>query len=132
MFAFNRRWVITALVLGACPLAGASCSSSKSPAGGSGGATAGSGGAPAGGTKADSGSETDAAALLPAPVLDPTGTYAGKTYAEWAAAWWKWIMELPGPDFPVKDSTGALCAMGQFGGGDGGAGANDIFFLADA
>ncbi len=71
MFAFNRRWVITALVLGACPLAGASCSSSKSPAGGSGGATAGSGGAPAGGTKADSGSETDAAALLPAPVLDP-------------------------------------------------------------
>ncbi len=77
--------------------------------------------------------DKDAAApILPAPVLDPTGTYGGKTYAEWGAAWTKWLLELPGPDFPVIDSTGALCAMGQSSGDDGGAGANDIFFLANA
>ena len=76
--------------------------------------------------------DKDAAApIMPAPVLDPTGTYAGKTYAEWGAAWTKWLLELPGPDFPVNDSTGALCAMGQSGGGDGDAGASDVFFLAN-
>jgi hypothetical protein len=73
-----------------------------------------------------------AAALLPAPVLDPAGTYAGKTYAEWGTEWFKWLLELPGPDFPIDDYTGALCALGQSVGNDGGATLTDVFFLAGA
>jgi hypothetical protein len=85
----------------------------------------------------DSSSETDAAApILPAPVLDPSGTYAGKTYAEWGAAFIKWQLELPGPDFPSLDSTGTACAVGQSGpadgGGDGGQTQTDVFFLAES
>ncbi len=77
--------------------------------------------------------DKDAAApILPAPVLDPTGTYDGKTYPEWVAAWWKWLLELPGPDFPVNDSTGSLCTMGESSGGDGGVATSHVFFLADA
>ena len=48
-------------------------------------------------------------------IIDPTNTYAGKTYAEWAAAWWQHFMSLsatitpyhrspPYPDAPL--STG--------------------------
>ncbi len=113
MVAFNRRFVLTVLMLGACALAGGSCSSSKSSGGGSGGASAGSGGAPAeagsggaragtGGATVDAGSveliESDAGQLImPLPVLDPTGTYGGKTYPEWGAEWMKWILRVPWP-----------------------------------
>jgi hypothetical protein len=91
--------------------------------GGTGGATA---GGASGGTGAGGGA---AARILPAPVLDPAGIYGGKTYAQWGTEYWKWLVELPGPDFPILDSTGALCALGQSGGGDGGAGTYDAFFL---
>ena len=145
MLGNSRRLIAAVVALGACAFAGASCSSSNSPgvgsggAGGGGGVSAGSGGAPAGtgGATSDSDSESDAAApILPAPVLDPSGTYAGKTYAEWGAAFVKWQLELPGPDFPSLDSTGAACAVGQSGaadgGGDGGGTQTDVFFLAES
>lgn len=146
MFENSRREIAVIVAVGACALAGASCSSSNSPGVGSGGAggggvTAGSRGAPVGsggasagtgGATSDSGSETDAATLLPAPVLDPSGTYAGKTYAEWGAAFVKWQLELPGPDFPSLDSTGAACAVGQSGAADGGGTQTDVFFLAES
>ena len=138
MFANSRRCIAVVVAIGACSLAGASCSSSNSPgvgsggAGGGGGATVGTGGAPAstGGATSDSGNQPDAATLLSAPVLDPTGTYGGKTYTEWVVAWMKWILELPGPDFPNLDSTGALCSLGQSAASDGGATQADVFFLA--
>ena len=67
--------------------------------------------------------DSDAAApILPAPVLDPTGTYGGKTLGEWGAAWWKWQLELPGPDF--------TCAVEQSGAADGGETQSDVLFLA--
>ncbi len=117
-----------------------SCDCGSTATAGSGGATAGSGGAPAGtggaaagtGGTEMSGCETDAGVLLPAPVLDPTGTYGGKTYAEWGAAYDQWLLGLPGPDFPIQDSTGAFCAVGQSAASDGGAPQTNVFFLADS
>jgi hypothetical protein len=98
---------------------------------GSGGSTAGAGGdsaAPNSAINACSGATVDAAAT--ATILDPTGIYGGKTYGQWGDAYFKWLFELPGPDFPFADSTGALCATGQSGAEDGGAAADDPFFLA--
>ena len=46
-------------------------------------------------------------------ILDPTGTYAGKTYAEWSASWWKWALRISEPRSPVTDPTGADCAVRQ-------------------
>ena len=108
------------------------------PDSGSGGASdaradSGDSAAPDGGSNACSGTGVDAAtdAADTATILDPSGTYGGKTYAEWVAAYWKWFCELPGPEFPVEDLTGALCATGQPGATDGSAGANDAFFLTE-
>ena len=113
-------------------LAGCGSSGSGAPAsGGSGGSAAGAGGdsaAPNSAINACSGATVDAAAT--ATILDPTGIYGGKTYGQWGDAYFKWLFELPGPDFPFADSTGALCATGQSGAEDGGAAANDPFFLA--
>ncbi len=150
MFTINRRWAIAAVVVGACSIAGAGCSSSKSPAGASGGTTstsggaaAGTGGAPSGtggtgagtgGAADDSGSveliENDAGQLImPLPVLDPAGTYDGKTYGEWDAAWYQWFLERPGPDGVFEDTTGAYCAVGQPAASDDGGTQTDVFFL---
>jgi hypothetical protein len=41
------------------------------------------------------------------------------------------MVELPGPDLPVTDNTGAFCALGQSGAADGGVTQTDVFFLAD-
>ena len=62
--------------------------------------------------------------------LDPTETHYGMTYAEWGVAWWEWFYETPctpGPTplestgYPVLDTTGEFCAVGQSG---------DVWFLA--
>jgi poly(3-hydroxybutyrate) depolymerase len=69
------------------------------------------------------------AGILPSPVLDPNGTYGGKTYGEWLAAWWKHYLELPDATGVVSDTTGAYCAVGQSApSGDGGTG-TDAFLL---
>jgi len=126
-------------------LAGCGSGSGGAPASsGGGGSAAGAGGAggasgpagadgrdsaaPDGTINACSGATVDAAAT--ATILDPTGIYGGKTYGQWGDAYFKWLFELPGPDFPFADSTGAFCATGQSGEEDGGAAANDPFFLA--
>jgi hypothetical protein len=69
--------------------------------------------------------------IMPPPVLDPSGTYAGKTLAEWGVAYWKWILELPGPDFPPLDCTSALYTLGPSEESDGGAAPSHVFALAD-
>jgi hypothetical protein len=33
-------------------------------------------------------------------IIDPTDTYAGKTYSEWSAAWWQNYMRLPATNNP--------------------------------
>lgn len=39
----------------------------------------------------------------------------GKTYSQWAAAWWEWALETPASVNPVLDTTGEHCAEGQKG-----------------
>jgi len=51
--------------------------------------------------------------IMPLPVLDPNGTYGGKTVAEWGGEWQKWIYEYPGPESLAFNTPGATCEMGQ-------------------
>lgn len=55
----------------------------------------------------------------------PTLKHFGKTYAEWAVAWWNWYYTMPAEGgqcrSPVADTTGELCGLNQSG---------DAFFLA--
>jgi len=37
----------------------------------------------------------------------------GRTYGEWAAAWWQWALEIPVSSNPVVDPTGEHCAVNQ-------------------
>jgi hypothetical protein len=48
-------------------------------------------------------------------IVQPTETYAGKTYGQWSAAWWQWAANISEPRSPVTDDTGADCAVGQEG-----------------
>ena len=40
----------------------------------------------------------------------------GMSYAEWTATWWPWALAEPDATNPVRDTTGADCAVGQPGG----------------
>jgi hypothetical protein len=46
-------------------------------------------------------------------MLDPTQPHYGKTYSDWAVAWWQWFFAQPGTTHPVSDATGEHCAEGQ-------------------
>jgi hypothetical protein len=48
-------------------------------------------------------------------IVQPTETYAGKTYGQWSAAWWQWAANISEPNSPVTDKTGADCAVDQEG-----------------
>jgi hypothetical protein len=48
-------------------------------------------------------------------IVQPTETYAGKTYGQWSAAWWQWAANISEPNSPVTDDTGADCAVNQTG-----------------
>lgn len=41
--------------------------------------------------------------------------FQGKTYGQWAAAWWQWALSAPTPVNPLVDPVGADCAAGQSG-----------------
>ena len=49
------------------------------------------------------------------PVLPPTANAYGKNYAEWSAAWMKWVLPIPASVNPILDNTGAFAAYGQSG-----------------
>lgn len=53
-------------------------------------------------------------ALAAGPVVQPSGTFAGKTYEEWSARWWQWAFSLTAPN-PFTDPSGASCGAGQRG-----------------
>jgi hypothetical protein len=39
----------------------------------------------------------------------------GKSYGQWATAWWQWALSVPAANNPVLDSTGANAGVGQQG-----------------
>jgi hypothetical protein len=48
--------------------------------------------------------------------LPPKGTWDGKNYSQWSAAWWQWALELPANQNPMFDQTGCINgANGQSG-----------------
>jgi hypothetical protein len=50
-------------------------------------------------------------------VLENGKTHYGKTYPEWASAWWRWYLETPQPTtgcvLLTEDATGERCDFGQ-------------------
>jgi hypothetical protein len=39
----------------------------------------------------------------------------GKSYGEWAAKWWQWVMSIPADRNPLTDTTGEFADEGQSG-----------------
>ena len=55
---------------------------------------------------------TAATTVVPVP---PGQSVAGKSQAQWSAAWWQWAGSFDEADSPVADKTGALCGSKQSG-----------------
>ncbi|HEU0010134.1 MAG TPA: hypothetical protein VFT34_10000 [Verrucomicrobiae bacterium] len=55
-------------------------------------------------------------------VLPPAPAPYGRTYGDWAAAWWSWALQFPLEQNPMTDPTGAYGSAGQKG---------PVWFLAD-
>src|SRR3954451_15228378 len=56
-------------------------------------------------------------------VHPPNATVANKTYAEWSAAWWQWMLALTNGANPTFSTTGSNCGHQQSG---------PVFFLTGA
>lgn len=48
-------------------------------------------------------------------ILPPQSHPDGKTYSEWAAAWWQWALAIEASRNPLTDTTGEFAAEGQNG-----------------
>jgi hypothetical protein len=48
-------------------------------------------------------------------ILPPNQPAYGKSYGEWAAAWWNWALSGPDGNNVLQDTTGALCGLNQSG-----------------
>src|SRR5262245_36308823 len=48
-------------------------------------------------------------------IIPPGARPYGKTYGEWGARWWQWLLAIPAPVNPNLDPTGANCGQGQSG-----------------
>jgi hypothetical protein len=48
-------------------------------------------------------------------VLPPNAHPHGRSYGEWAAAWWQYVLSVPVDQNPLFDETGANCAVSQTG-----------------
>lgn len=60
----------------------------------------------------------------PEPAVLPPGSLPqGKSYGDWAAAWWTWALRFPVDKNPMTDPTGAYGSAGQKG---------PVWFLAGA
>jgi hypothetical protein len=57
------------------------------------------------------------------PVVPPEVNVFGRTYGEWSATWWQWLLSIPAPTNPTLDPTGQHCDVGQL---------DLLFFLAGA
>ena len=57
-----------------------------------------------------------AAGRNPNPRIAPVNSSPyGKSYGEWANAWWQWVLSIPADRNPLTDETGAFCGEGQSG-----------------
>ena len=61
------------------------------------------------------GSHSPVAGTSSVRVFAPGGSPYGKTYAEWGAAWWQYVMGSAAADDPVQDMTGEKGQIGQTG-----------------
>jgi hypothetical protein len=48
-------------------------------------------------------------------VFEPQSSPYGKTYGEWSAKWWQWLLAIPADKNPNLDTTGTNCALNQSG-----------------
>ncbi len=48
-------------------------------------------------------------------VVPPDKKVEGKTYGDWANAWWQWVMGIPADRNPLTDETGEFCGEDQHG-----------------
>ena len=51
----------------------------------------------------------------PTEIVRPDRRYFGKTYGQWAAAWWQWALSVPAVQNPLTDPTGEFAGIGQSG-----------------
>lgn len=61
------------------------------------------------------GAPTTSADPLNPSVLSPNSPQFGRTYGEWSAAWWQYVLSIPAPTNPLLDATGAKCGLEQAG-----------------
>jgi hypothetical protein len=54
-------------------------------------------------------------------ILPPNSVVAGKTIADWTAAWWTWALQAPAAQNPLTDTTGAFASLNNNG---------PVFFIA--
>jgi len=48
-------------------------------------------------------------------ILPPQSQPYGKSYGEWAAEWWQWVLSIPADRNPLTDETGEFADEGQSG-----------------
>jgi hypothetical protein len=48
-------------------------------------------------------------------VAPPNSTPYDRTYGQWTAEWWKYVMGFPAATSPLNDASGANCGAGQSG-----------------
>ena len=61
-------------------------------------------------------STTQAAGRNPNPGILPINSHPyGKSYGDWGAAWWAWVLSIPKAENPNFDTTGEFCDVGQEG-----------------
>jgi len=65
----------------------------------------------AGNSQADAARSPAAAPSVIAP--DQAVAKTGKTYGEWSAVWWQYVLSIPQSRNPLLDRKGANCASGQ-------------------
>jgi hypothetical protein len=64
---------------------------------------------------------TTMATVANAGVLPLNSRAFGKSYGEWTAAFWQWVLNIPEANNPLLDDTGEFAGVGQSG---------PVFFLA--
>jgi hypothetical protein len=48
-------------------------------------------------------------------LFTPDSRPFGRTYADWTASWWQWVLSIPKIDNPLLDQNGKNCANNQSG-----------------
>jgi hypothetical protein len=69
---------------------------------------------PTGPSRADASLKVGGTSTSPR-VLPPNAHPHSRTYAEWAAAWWQYVLSIPVSQNPLLDETGVNCTVGQSG-----------------